>query len=128
MATKLVQDPSSRLILPQQFIDERTSLKRTLNEIVEKAINAIELKETYFLVLQASFDKLDPSKFVVKQIKAHLKLPKFTSNQMVFWVCPKRGIKELLWMVAPKLKGEKLQVEFNKEGVAYLQAKGAMPS
>jgi hypothetical protein len=31
-------------------------------------------------------------------------------------------------MVPPKLKGEKLKVEFNKEGVAYLQAKGAMPS
>jgi len=128
MATKLIEDPSSRLMLPEQFVAAKHALKNSLNEIVEKAINAIELKETYFLVLQASFNKLDPNKFVVKQIKAHLKLPKFTSNQMVFWVCPKRGIKELLWMVAPKLKGEKLNVEFNKKGVAYLQAKGAMPS
>jgi len=31
-------------------------------------------------------------------------------------------------MVAPAKKGEKLKVEFNKQGVAYLQAKGAMPS
>ena len=128
MATKLIQDPSSRLMLPEQFVAAKHALKRSLNEIVEKAINAIEIKETYFLILQASFDKLDPSKFVVKQIKVSLKLPSFTSNQMVFWICPKRGIKELLWMVPPKLKGEKLKVEFNKEGVAYLQAKGAMPS
>jgi len=128
MATKLIQDPSSRLMLPEQFVAAKHALKSSLNEIVEKAINAIELKETYFLVLQARFDKFDPNKFVVKQIKAHLKLPKFTSNQMCFWVCPKRGIKELLWMVAPKKKGEKLEVEFNKQGVAYLQAKGAMPS
>lgn len=128
MATKLIQDPSSGLILPEQFVAAKHALKDSLNEIVEKAINAIELKETYFLVLQASFDKLDPNKFVVKQIKAHLKLPQFTSNQMVFWICPKRGIKELLWMVAPKKKGKKLKVEFNKEGVAYLQAKGVMPS
>lgn len=128
MATKLVQDPSSRLMLPERFVAEKQALKKSLNEIVEKAINAIEINETYFLILQASFDKLDPSKFVVKQIKVSLKLPQFTSNQMVFWVCPKKGIKELLWMVPPKLKGEKLQVEFNKQGVAYLQAKGAMPS
>jgi len=128
MATKLIQDPSSRLMLPERFVAEKQALKKSLNEIVEKAINAIEINETYFLILQASFDKLDPSKFVVKQIKVSLKLPQFTSNQMVFWVNPKKGIKELLWMVAPKLKGEKLQVEFNKEGVAYLQAKGAMPS
>ena len=128
MATKLIQDPSSRLMLPEQFVAAKHALKSSLNEIVEKAINAIELKETYFLVLQATFDKFDPNKFVVKQIKAHLKLPKFTSNQMVFFISPKRGIKELLWMVAPKKKGEKLEVEFNKKGVAYLQAKGAMPS
>jgi len=128
MATKLIQDPGSGLILPERFVAEKHALKKSLNEIVEKAINAIKIKETYFLVLQASFDKLDPSKFVVKQIKASLKLPQFTSNQMVFWICPKKGIKELLWMVPPKKKGEKLKVEFNKEGVAYLQAKGVMPS
>ena len=128
MSTKLMKDSNSGLLLPERFVAEKHALKKSLNEIVEKAINAIKIKETYFLVLQASFDKLDSSKFVVKQIKASLKIPKFTSNQMVFWISPKKGIKELLWMVAPKLKGEKLQVEFNKEGVAYLQAKGAMPS
>jgi len=128
MTTNMMQDQASGLILPQQFIDAKTSLKTALNEIVEKAVNAIKLKDAYFLILQASFDKIDPTKFVVKQVKASLKIPKFTSNQMVFWICPKRGINELLWMVAPKLKGEKLQVEFNKKGVAYLQAKGAMPS
>ena len=47
---------------------------------------------------------------------------------MVFWVSPIKGIVELLWMVAAKKKGQKLKVEFNNKGVAYLQAKGAMPS
>jgi hypothetical protein len=46
---------------------------------------------------------------------------------MVFWVSNKRGICELLWMVT-RGQDNKLKVEFNKTGVAYLQAKGAMPS
>ena len=56
------------------------------------------------------------------------KLPPFVSNQMVFFVSPKRGLCEMLWMVPAKKKGGKLNVEFNKTGVAYLQAKGAMPT
>ena len=47
---------------------------------------------------------------------------------MVYFVSPKSGLCELLWIVAPKKKGQKLKVEFNTKGVAYLQAKGAMPS
>jgi len=125
---QMMQDPVSKLILPEKFVAEKNALKKSLNKIVESAVNSIKIDETYFLVLHASFDPNDPKTFVVSQIVASLKLPSFTSNQMVFWVNPKKGICELLWIVAPKKKGEKLKVEFNKEGVAYLQAKGAMPS
>ena len=45
---------------------------------------------------------------------------------MVFHINNERGICEILWMVSPRKKGEKLKVEFNQKGVAYLQAKGAM--
>jgi hypothetical protein len=125
---KMAECPVSGLILPQDFVEAKHSLKKSLNEIIEKAINSVRIKENYFLVLHAKFDPIDPEKFVVSQIIACLKLPSFTSNQQVYFISPRRGIKELLWMVAPKKPGEKLQVEFNKSGVAYLQAKGAMPS
>jgi len=122
------QDPTSKLILPEQFIEAKRSLKDKLNKIVEDAVSSVNLSENYFLILHAQFDKFDPETFVVSQLIASLKLPPFRSNTMVFFVSPKRGICELLWMVAPKKKGEKLKVEFNKEGATYLQAKGVMPS
>ena len=125
---RMSRDPVSKLILPQKFIEAKHSLKSSLNKIVEEAINSVTIRENYFLILHARFDKLDPEKFIVSQIKASLKIPAFTSNQMVFFISPKRGIKELLWMVSPRKKGEKLKIEFNKSGVAYLQAKGVMPS
>ena len=126
--TQMAECPTSGLILPTSLIDEKQSLKKSLNEVVEKAINAVKLREDYFLVLHAKFDAFDPETFVISQIVASLKLPPFSSNTMVFWVSNKKGICELLWMVPAKKKGEKLQVEFNKQGVAYLQGKGAMPS
>ena len=124
---KLVKCETSGLMMPQEFIDEKQSLKKSLNELIESAINSVELKENYFLVLHAKFDKQQPDKFVVSQIVASIKLPPFSSNQQVYWVSPKRGIVELLWMVPAVAKGEKLKPEFNKTGAAYLQAKGAMP-
>lgn len=121
--------PVSGLLLPTQFIDEKQSLKKSINEWVEKAVNALShVKDNYYLVMHAKFDRFDPTVFHMDMPVATHKLPPFMSNQMVFWVSPKRGICELLWMVAPKKRGEKLKVEFNKTGVAYLQAKGAMPS
>src|SRR3990167_6888127 len=84
------------------------------------------IKKTYYLVLHAKFNKFDPSKFEVSIPVITFKLPPFVSNQMVFWVNNQKGICELLWMVSKK--NGKLAVEFNKSGVAYLQAKGAMPS
>jgi hypothetical protein len=125
----LMQCPDSGLMLPPSFIDERKALKKVIDEWLEKATSALShVRDNYFLVFHAKFDKKDPTSFNVSAPKASLKIPPFTSNTLVWWVSPKRGIRELLWMVPPKLKGEKLKVEFNKEGVAYLQAKGAMPS
>ena len=125
---KLTECPESGLILPNELIDEKTSLKNDINKVVEQAVNSVTLREDYFLVLHAKFDPVDPSVFVISQLVASLKLPPFTANQMVFWVSPTKGIVELLWMVPAKLPGEKLTPQFNEKGVAYLQAKGAMPS
>ena len=120
--------PTSGLILPTQFIDAKQSLKRSINEWVERAVNDVTIKENYFLTLHARFDRCDPTTFTMDAPKVTLKLPPFMSNSFVYWVSPKRGICELLWMVAARKRGEKLKVEFNTQGVAYLQAKGAMPS
>lgn len=122
-------DPITKLILPDEFIDHKRSLKHVLNKTLEDAVLSLShIKENYYLVLHAKFNPLNGDEFTISQPVMSYKLPPFTSNQMVFWVSPKKGICEMLWMVAPKKKGEKLKVEFNKEGVAYLQAKGAMPS
>lgn len=122
-------DPVSGLLLPTKFIDEKQSLKKSIDEVVDKAVNSFQHeRRNYFLSISAKFDKNDPSVFNISQPVATYKIPPFKNNQMVFWVSNQRGIKELLWMVAPARKGQKLKVEFNKSGVAYLQAKSVMPS
>jgi hypothetical protein len=118
----------SELIQSTDLNEEMTSLKKSINKVVEDAVNSVQLREDYFLVLHAKFDPLDPSVFVISQLIASLRIPPFCSNTMVFFVSPTKGFIELMWMVAAKEKGKKLKVEFNKKGVAYLQAKGAMPS
>ncbi len=123
------QCPKSGLLLPNNFVDEKESLKKVIDDYVEKAVNANQhIKGTYFLTLHAKFDKFDPTNFNMDPPNISKKIPKFLSNTFVFWVSNARGICELLWMVAPKKRGEKFKIEFNKSGVAYLQAKGAMPS
>lgn len=123
----MLQDPVSNLILPRQFVDEKQALKKVIDEILDNSVYANQnIKKTYYLVLHAKFNKFDPSKFEVSIPVITFKLPPFVSNQMVFWVNNQKGICELLWMVSKK--NGKLAVEFNKSGVAYLQAKGAMPS
>ncbi len=125
----MIECPHSGLSLPRQFVDEKTSLKKVIDQYVEKACSEFSyIKGTYFLTLHAKFDKFDPSTFNIDQPKITKKLPPFLSNSFVFWVNNARGICELLWMVAPVKRGQKLSVEFNKKGVAFLQAKGAMPS
>ena len=126
--SNLLQDPVSGLLLPRQLVDEKQALKKVIDEVIDGAVLANQhIKETYYLTIHAKFDKFDPTKFVVNQPVITHRLPPFTSNQMVFWVSNKKGICELLWMVT-RGTNNKLKVEFNKTGVAYLQAKGAMPS
>ena len=120
---------ASGLILPKRFVDEKQSLKKSIDSWVEKATSDLSyIKENYFLTFHAKFNPRNPSEFMMNPPKVTFKLPPFLSNTMVFFVSNARGLCELLWMVAPVKKGEKLKVEFNKEGVAYLQAKQAMPS
>lgn len=125
--SSMLQDPVSGLILPRQFVDEKQSLKKVIDELIDNAVLANQhIRETYYLVIHAKFDKYDPGKFVVSQPVITFKLPPFVSNQLVFWCSNQKSICELLWMTSKK--NGKLAVEFNKTGVAYLQAKGAMPS
>lgn len=127
MMMDLMQDPVSGLMLPRQFVDEKQSLKKVINDLVDDAVLSNQhLLKNYYLVLHAKFDEKDPSQFKVSQPVITYKLPPFVSNQMVFWVSNKKGICEILWMVSKK--DGKLKVEFNTSGVAYLQAKGAMPT
>lgn len=125
----LMECPQSGLMLPRQFIDQKQALKKVIDDYVEKVCSAYShLDHSYFLTLHAKFDPFNPSEFKIDAPKITKKLPPFMSNSFVWWICNRKGLCELLWMVPPKKKGEKLKVEFNKDGVAYLQAKGAMPS
>lgn len=124
----LIQDPISGLLLPRQHVDEKLALKKVIDDVVDNAVFSNQhLKKTYYLSLHAKFDPIDPSQFIISPPVITYRLPPFTSNQMVFWVSNEKGICELLWMVT-RGKDKKLKIEFNKTGVAYLQAKGAMPS
>lgn len=121
--------PSTGLVLPKQFVDEKQALVKLINDFVEKVTSDYShIDGTYFITFHAKFNPQNPEEFMMDPPKITKKIPPFVSNTIVWWVCNKRGVSELLWIVAPKLPGRKLKVEFNKTGVAYLQAKGAMPS
>lgn len=122
-----MQDPTSGLMLPRQFVDEKQALKKEIDKLVDDCVLSHQhIQKAYFLTLHAKFDKIDPTQFVISQPVIAFCLPPFMSNQLVFWVNNRKGICELLWMVTRRDNGS-LKVEFNKSGVAYLQAKGAMP-
>ena len=126
--SKMIECPDSGVLLPREFVDQRVALAKVIDDYVDDVTRQFQhLTHTYFLTFHAKFDESDPTNFMVDPPKVTKDLPPFLSNTIVYWICNKRGIKEVLWMVAPKSKGEKLKVEFNKKGVAYLQAKGAMP-
>ena len=126
-ANRMMKCPDSGLILPSEFIDHRRSLKNVIDSWVEKTVcDHQNIKGNYFLGFHAKFNPVDPTEFKIDAPKITRQLPPFLSNSMVFHVNNERGICEILWMVSPAKKGEKLKVEFNKKGVAYLQAKGAM--
>ena len=122
------KDPVSGLILPKRFIDEKTSLKKVIDTWLDKAVLEHQyLKERYFLTFHAKFNPINRSEFTIDAPKITSQLPPFMSNTMVYYVSNEKGICELLWMISSKKPGEKLKVDFNQQGIAYLQAKGAMP-
>ena len=122
-------DPVSGLILPQQFIDQKQSLKKVIDDFVDSTVREnSHLTRTYYLTIHAKFDDGLGGNFRISRPVITYKLPPFQSNSFVFWVNNKKSVCELLWMVSAKKPGQKLKVEFNKTGVAYLQAQGAMPS
>lgn len=128
MNQSLLLDPKSGLLLPKKHVDEKLALKKVIDDVIDSAVlDNQHIRETYYLTINAKFDKNDSSQFHVSRPVITYKLPPFMSNQLVFWVSVKKSICELLWMVTRGNDG-KLKVEFNKDGVAYLQAKGAMPS
>jgi hypothetical protein len=121
--------PETGLILPTRHIDQKVALKKVIEGWLEKATNMYQyLKHPYFLTFHAKFNQFNSEEFGIDAPKVTSKIPDMISNSIVYWVDNKRGIAEMLWMVPPKKPGEKkLRVQFNTTGVAYLQAKGAMP-
>jgi len=125
----LVTCPGSGLLLPKKLVEEKTSLKKSIDDLVEDCINQLShIKENWFLQVHAKFNEHDSTRFDISQPIATFKLPPFTSNSLVYWISPERGICELLWIVPAKGPSGKLKPEFNNKGVAYLQLKGAMKS
>lgn len=125
----MAECPTTGLVLPTKFIDEKIALKKVIDKYVEDAVNANQhIDGTYFLVFHGKFDPLDPGTFKIDPASVTPTLPPFVTNQIVFWVNNRKGICELLWIVGTKGPDGKYNIEFNKEGVAYLQAKGAMDS
>lgn len=113
------------LMLHPDFMDEKEMLKKYMGKAVDTIVMQNQKRdEPYFIVFHEKSDS-DNSQMKISVAKT---LPSFVTNQIVFWVCNKRGICEWLWTVPPAEAGKKMRVEFNTEGVAYLQAKGAMPS
>jgi hypothetical protein len=123
MTTQLLKADSD-LLLHEDFIDEKDKLKSFLGKAVDLIVNRNQNKtEPYFIVFHEMSDAINSR----QKIRIENSLPGFVTNQIVFWVNNSSGICEWLWTVPPKENG-KLRVEFNTTGVAYLQAKGAMPS
>ncbi len=111
------------LVVPKEFFDEKEFLKESINKIVEETISDNQrIKGRYFITFHGKFDQMSGGALRMNT-NVSKQLPIFMTNQIVFYVDNRRGLAEWLWTVTPQK-----QVQFNKEGVAYLQAKGAMPS
>jgi hypothetical protein len=113
------------LLLHEDFMEEKDKLVAFLG----KAVDTIVLRnqhrtEPYFIIFHEKSDGVNSQ----QKIRIENSLPGFITNSIVFWVNNRDGICEWLWTVPPKENGRKMRVEFNTEGVAYLKAKGAMPS
>lgn len=121
----LINTVDSSLFLPEMFIEEKELLKKYLGKAVDTIVWQNQKRtEPYFIIFHERSDAFNSN----QKISIENTLPGFITNSIVFWVSNKQGICEWLWTVPPKEKGKKVRVEFNTSGVAYLQAKGAMPS
>ena len=115
----------NELILSPEFIDEKELLKQYLAKAVDTIVLQNQKRqEPYFIIFHEQSDGVNSR----QKIRLENTLPGFITNSIVFWVSNRQGVCEWLWTVPPKVKGQKMKVEFNQTGVAYLQAKGAMPS
>lgn len=111
------------LLVPKGFRDEKEFLKEGLKKAVEQTVEENQHRSgRYFIEFRGAFDRINQNSMRT-HINVREDLPVFKSSQIVFYVSNRKGICEWLWSVSPDKK-----VEFNKEGVAYLQAKGAMPT
>ena len=113
------------LLVDPAFIDEKELLKFYLNKAIETIVMQNQNRtERYFVIFHERFDGVDSR----MKISVSTEFPGRITNTIVFWVCNRRGICEWLWTVPPKdQNGHQPPVEYNLTGVAYLQAKGAMP-
>lgn len=111
------------LILPQEYFDEKEFLKENLNKIINETIEDNQhIEGRYFIEFHGRFDLQNPEAIRMNTSVVR-DLPIFMTNQIVFYVDNSKGLAEWLWTVTPNKK-----VQFNTQGIAYLQAKGAMPS
>lgn len=108
---------SSGLVIPREFRDEKEVLKESLTNTINQIVKKYQNRHgRYFIVFHGKFY----GDVLRQKIRITDSLPPFMTNQIVFWVCNQRSICEWLWSVGPSKK----QIEFNKEGVAYLKTKG----
>jgi hypothetical protein len=113
----------SGLIVPKEFVDTKQFLKEGLKKAVDKAVEDNQnIDGRYFLIFQSPYNRHAPQEINLVPTMSK-SLPQFITNQIVFYVDNRRGFAEWLWTVTPQK-----QVQFNTKGVAYLQAKGAMPT
>lgn len=116
---------SNELLLHPDFVDEKEMLKKYIDKALETIVNQNQHRtEPYFIIFHEQSDASHSR----QKIRVERKLPGYITNSIVFWCDNRRGICEWLWTVPPRQKGKKMRVEFNTSGVAYLQAKGAMPA
>ena len=65
---RMMECPTTGLVLPENCIDEKQSLKKSINDLVEKATREHgHIKGTYFLTFHARFDPKDPTIFRISE-------------------------------------------------------------
>lgn len=113
---------SNNLIIPEtEFEDHKKELMKSFMDRIEDVVNANQKKDRpYFILFRGVFDRFRPQ-VMRSALKVSDTLPMYITGSTVFWVSNKRGICEWLWTVDDKGK-----IKFNKDGVAYLKAKGAL--